>query len=226
MLVRILISLQVNAPLHRNRWRGGGDEGVHRTKIFMIEELFKNKYRIKSARLKYWDYSNDGYYFVTFCVKNHECVLGKIVNDKMILNKYGKIIYQEIINTSKIRKNVIIDEFVVMPNHIHLILIIDNTLLDNNKQRRDEVPPRLYNGKYPHMSKISPKPNSLSSIIGSLKSITTKQIHQTGLIDFKWQTRFYDHIIRDDKSLNNIKEYIKLNPLRWESDRNNPNNLK
>ena len=76
------------------------------------------------------------------------------------------------------------------------------------------------------MSKISPKPNSLSLIIGSLKSITTKQIHQQGLIDFKWQSRFYDHIIRDDKSLNNIKEYIKLNPLRWESDRNNPNNLK
>ena len=59
----------------------------------MTKELFKNKYRIKSARLKNWDYSNNGCYFVTFCVKDHECVLGNIVNNEMVLNKYGKIVY-------------------------------------------------------------------------------------------------------------------------------------
>jgi len=190
----------------------------------MIEELFKNKYRIKSARLKNWDYSNDGFYFVTFCVKDHECVLGDIINNKMVLNKYGMIVHQEIINTSKIRKNVIIDEFVVMPNHIHLILIIDNALFGKQNPVETQCIASLQLDEY--KNKFGPQKNNLSSIIRGLKSITTKQIHQIGLIDFKWQSRFYDHVIRDEKSLNNIKEYIKLNPLRWESDRNNPNNLK
>ncbi len=84
-----------------------------------------------------------------------------------------------------------------------------------------------------YKNKFGPQKNNLSSIIRGLKSIITKQIHQNGLIDFKWQSRFYlptgqagDHIIRDEKSLNNICEYVKLNPLRWKSDKNNPNNLK
>ena len=73
-------------------------------------------------------------------------------------------------------------------------------------------------GDYPNMSKISPKPNSLSSIIGSLKSVITKRIHQIGLINFKWQLGFYDHIIRNEISLNKIRKYIQDNPAKWDRD--------
>ena len=183
-------------------------------------ELFQEKYKIESIRLPYWNYSNSGSYFITICTENRIEYFGKIKHGIICLNQYGSIICQEIYKTPLIRKNVIIDEFVVMPNHIHLILEINNTLL-NNGSRRDEAPPRLYIGEHPNMSRISPKPNSLSSIIGSLKSIITKQIHQNGLIDFQWQSRFYDHIIRDEKDLYRIKEYIRNNPLNWYRDRNN-----
>jgi len=153
-------------------------------------DLFQEKYKIKSNRLSYWNYSSDGFYFITLCTKDRINYFGKIKHGMICLNKYGSIICQEIYKTSLIRKNVIIDEFVVMPNHVHLVLEINNELL---KSRRDEAPPRLYNnnkinkrdlapprlyiGKYLNMSQISPKPNSLSSIIGSLKSIITKRIH-------------------------------------------------
>ena len=184
------------------------------------KELFQEKYKIQSTRLSSWDYSNSGLYFITICTKDRIDYFGKIKHGIICLNQYGSIICQEIYKTSLIRKNVIIDEFIVMPNHIHLVLEINNTLL-NNGLCRDEAAPRLYIGEHPNMSRISPKPNSLSSIIGSLKSIITKRIHQNGLINFQWQSRFYDHIIRDEEDLYRIKEYIKNNPLNWRRDRNN-----
>ncbi len=181
------------------------------------EELFQEKYKIESTRLPHWDYSDSGLYFITICTKDRIEYFGRIKNEIMFLNQYGSIICQEIYKTPLIRKNVIIDEFIIMPNHIHLVLEINNTL---DKYRRDEAPPRLYVGKHPNMSEISPKPNSLSSIIGSLKSIVTKRIHQNGLIDFQWQSRFYDHVIRNEEDLYRIKEYIRTNPLYWYRDRN------
>lgn len=189
---------------------------------FMFKKnLFKKKYRIKSIRLSYWDYSQPGSYFITICTKNRKEYFGYINNEIMCLNKYGNITYQEIHKTQIIRKNVTIDEFVVMPNHIHILLEINNAL----SIRRDEATPRLYVGKYPNMSKISSKSNSLSSIIGSLKSIITKRIHQNGLINFQWQSRFYEHIIRDEEDFYRIKEYIRNNPLFWYKNRNNLNKL-
>ena len=140
----------------------------------------------------------------------------------MCLNEYGSIVCREIYKTPLIRENVIIDEFVVMPNHVHLILVIGNIFNNNvDGHRRGEATPRLYRGDYPNMSKISPKPNSLSSIIGSLKSVITKRIHQIGLIDFKWQSRFHDHIIRNENVLNKIRRYVQDNPAKWDRDRNN-----
>jgi len=109
-----------------------------------------------------------------------------------------------------------------MPNHIHgIVEIRDGMYIRADIDGRDEALPRLYAGEYPQMSKISPKPGSLSVIIGSFKSIVSKMANKKFPSNFQWQPRFYDHIIRDEKSLQKIREYIQTNPQMWERDRNN-----
>ena len=187
-------------------------------RLFMFgKELFQKKYKIKSTRLPYWDYSDSGLYFITICTKNKIECFGEIRNRIMCLNQYGSIICQEIYKTSLIRKNVVIDEFIIMPNHIHLILEINNTLL-NNKSVETQCIASLQTNKY--KNKFGPQINNLSSIVRGLKSIITKRIYQNGLINFQWQSRFYDHIIRDEEDFHRIKEYIRTNPLYWYRDRN------
>ncbi len=202
----------------------------------MIREdvLFKNKYRIKSMRLLNYNYASTGYYFITICVRNHELLFGNIIDNKMALFDAGKIIKKFWLEIPQHFDNVELDEFIIMPNHIHGIIIIIN-----NCNRRDEAMPRLYTrnntpadtpangksayaGKYPQMSIISPPPKSLPVIIGSFKSISTKTINQKiPNMNFAWQTRYYEHIIRDEKSLNKIRQYIINNPVKWQTDRNN-----
>ncbi|MDD3120053.1 MAG: transposase, partial [Candidatus Gracilibacteria bacterium] len=92
----------------------------------MNTEKFKNKFRIQSNRLSNFDYSSSGAYFVTICANNRENVFGEIVNGEIILNDIGQIVEEEILATEKIRKNVIIDEFVIMPNHVHVIIFLNN----------------------------------------------------------------------------------------------------
>ena len=99
--------------------------------------LFKNKYRIESARLKNWDYTNDAAYFVTICIKNMRNYFGKIIDDKVILTKTGKIVDEEWLKTKDIRKNVILDEYIVMPNHFHgIIMILNENIINVETTRR------------------------------------------------------------------------------------------
>lgn len=206
-------------------------------------KLFQNKYRIKSARLKGWDYSNEGGYYVTICTKDRELFFGDIKNGKMILNDVGKIVQNEWLKTGEIRKNVLLDEFIVMPNHAHGIIIIRangtakprrhvETLRRNvstwTTQKNQTTPNsnnHKYTGKFPQMSKISPKPKSLSAIIRCYKSQVTKWCNQNNYPYFQWQSRFHDSIIRNQQSLNKIQNYIKNNPIKWELDKNNPINF-
>lgn len=168
---------------------------------------FQNKYRIESTRLKNWDYSNPAWYYVTINTKNHISFFGKIENGKMILNYLGKIAEEEWLKTQEIRSNVDLDYYVVMPNHIHGIIIL------NNENRGDVARYVSTNGN--KFSKISPKENSLSSIIRSFKSAVTKHIHELGYSSFSWQPRYYDRIIRNEKELYNIRKYIEQNPIKW-----------
>jgi REP element-mobilizing transposase RayT len=115
-----------------------------------------------------------------------------------------------------------------MPNHVHGIVIIRNNNDGNGCGRRDVAMQRLYryDGKHPAMSKISPESKSLSVIIRSFKSIVSKTVNQKfPNIQFQWQSRFYDHIIRNEKSLKAIRIYIKTNSSNWKQDRNNPLNI-
>ena len=189
--------------------------------------LYKNKYRIESARCPNWDYASNGYYFVTICTRNRQCFFGNVNAGKMQLSDIGVIVAQEWHKTPQIRPNVQLDEWVVMPNHFHGIIIIKNPLETFRRVetfRRNVSSINNENAPNDNQNKSRLKPNSLGSIIGQFKSVCTKQIWKMGFTDFRWQTRFHDHIIRDEESLYRIRQYIINNPQKWELDRNNPKN--
>ena len=177
-----------------------------------MSELFRNKYRIKSIRLPDWDYSSEGLYFLTICTRNRECILGDVVNDKIKLSKIGEIVEKCWNEIPKHFINVVLDEFVVMPNHVHGIIEITNC--------RDGVTPSLHK---PPLHRPT-----LGQIIGYFKYQTTRiinRIRNTPYVPI-WQSRFYEHVIRNEIELNSIREYIINNPLKWELDRNNIKNHK
>ena len=169
--------------------------------------LFKNKYRIETTRLENWDYSIPWWYYITICTNGMKCWFGDIKNGKMILNKYGKIAEQPFIDIPLHFKYADIDYFVVMPNHIHGIIIINDSVetrhgvsLQNNKKFGNPVK------------------HSLPVIVNLYKGSVTKRIRKSGFASFQWQARFYDHIIRNERDLHRIRTYIKNNPLKWKSD--------
>ena len=154
----------------------------------------------KSTRLKEFDYSQFGYYFVTICIKERKDFFSKIKNSSIILSKYGNIISEILINMQSYY-NVEIDYYVIMPDHIHLIIILD----------KDE----------------SKKNYSLSDVIGKFKSFSSKKIRKVLEVEekFEWQKSFYDRIIRNEKELYKIRKYIQENPLRWDIEKDNRENL-
>jgi len=187
--------------------------------------LFQNKYKTQSARHKNWDYSQDGYYFVTICTKDMQEFFGEVADGKMELSEIGKIANEYWQEIPKHFPFVVLDKFIVMPNHIHGIIEI-NKNGSNMHASRDEAVPRLYAGEYPKMSEISPKRSSLSVVIGSFKSIVSKMANrQHPNVAFAWQPRFYDRIIRDEQALGKIKEYIQRNPKFWDEDKNKVENI-
>ncbi len=184
----------------------------------MPRELFRNKYRTDSARLKGWDYSSDGAYFITICTKDREEFFGDVKNGKMVLNEIGQVANEFWKSMPETFDNLIIDEFVVMPNHVHLILFLENPASVDTRHG-------VYLQKTPQINKFGGLvPNSVSSIINHYKGNVTKYTNEKN-ISFAWQSKFYDHIIRNEKSLNRIREYIQMNPENWENDRNNSENM-
>ena len=196
-----------------------------------MSDKFHIQYRITSARLSNWDYSWKGFYFITICTKNRERYFGEIKNGKMQLSNVdviANLLWSEIVSHTI---NAQLGEIVVTTNHVHGVLILDNyrsvggdvvvvETLHATSLQRERQPPihnesnNLINQK---MSGISPKPNSISTIIRSYKSAVTKHANRLKL-NFEWQPRFYDHIIRNDDSFRRISNYIKNNPTKWEED--------
>ena len=183
----------------------------------MENQLFQNKYRIKSTRLKHWDYSSDGAYYVTICTQDREYFFGEIINGKMMLSKIGEIVKQFWLEIPKHYQNVTLDKFVIMPDHLHGILIIENALYPVETPHWG-VSTQAHNRNIHHNPQW--KSNSLGSIICQFKSIATKQIRGIGFYDFAWQSRFHEHIIRDEIELNQKRNYIINNPLKWTLNKN------
>jgi putative transposase len=177
--------------------------------------LYKNKYRISSARLDGWDYRNSAGYFITICTKNKELYFGNVLGGEMVLNDFGKIVQRHWMNIPLHNSMITLGEFVTMPNHIHGILILhkDNAEAPERSLKNDD-------GTFKHefMTQIAPQAGSVSTIIRSYKSSVTKWANENNL-PFAWQARFHDHIIRDDEEFNVISNYITLNPKSWQKDR-------
>ena len=173
-----------------------------------------NRHRRRSIRLKEWDYTQPGAYFVTICSHTRAPLFGRVVDGDMVLNEYGEIVracWREIPDHFP---HVELDAFVVMPNHIHgIIVIVDHIVGATHASPLPEnVPPR------------GPASGSLGAIVGSFKSTVTKRINiGRGTPGAPvWQRNYYEHIIRNDRALNAIRHYITENPLRWHLDRYNP----
>ncbi len=166
---------------------------------------FQNKYRIESARLPNWDYGWNAAYFVTICTKNRICWFGDAVDGEMVLNDLGKIADDCWLEIPEHFPFVKLGEHIVMPNHVHGIVVIDKPV---------ETPDS-------GVSTIKWKPGTLGVIINQYKRAVTigcRKIHA----DFAWQSRFHDHIIRNDESFHRISNYIKNNPSNWSDDQFRP----
>lgn len=180
----------------------------------MSSDLFRNKYRIPSARATWHDY-NGGAYFVTICTRDMEHYFGEIVGGEMNMTEIGEYVQQCIKNIPQHNTYANVPAFVVMPNHVHLIVIIDDENADSICR---DVPWRVSTfGKNETMQTIANQQGRLSTMIGGFKQSVTRYANANS-ISFAWQTRFHDRIIRDCDEMNRIAEYIENNVARWESD--------
>ena len=160
----------------------------------------------KVNRLQGCDYSEVGYYFVTICVQNMIEWFGEVRDGKIILSEYGRIAEKIWLEIPKYYKYVGLDEFIVMPNHIHGMIIIND--YDVGTEQCSVPTKRKY--------------GLLSKVVKSFKEVFVKTIRrQYNIPDFQWQRSFYDHIIRNEESLHEIRNYIRYNSSKWEYDREN-----
>ena len=182
---------------------------------------FRLNYRRKSIRYPGRDYSLPGKYFVTICTANMERWFGSVINDEMYLSDIGRIASEMWFEIPVHFPYIGLDAFVVMPNHIHGIIVIKKSsrkTLAGTLHATSLPTPDTDNVKNIFMSSISPKPGSLSVVMRSYKSAVTKYAHE---IDsrFLWQSKFHDRIICTSGQLSRIRKYIMNNPAKW--DKNN-----
>ena len=183
-----------------------------------------NKRNRKSNRLQNYDYSQAGYYFVTICTQNRVNYLGEIERAQMELSHIGQIVTNCWRAIPEHFHDTALDEFVAMPNHIHGIIVIkSNDLLRNDDDNVGNDDDNV--GNNDRCSLRVRNMQLLPKIISQYKSSVTRIVRKQSIEHpFRWQKSFYDHIIRDEKSLNTIRTYIQNNPLNWELDEDNPQN--
>jgi REP element-mobilizing transposase RayT len=177
-----------------------------------------NKYRNGSFRLQSWDYRNDGAYFVTINAANHKHFFGEIKNGTMHLNDIGKFAEEFWMEIPNHFAHVQLENFVVMPNHTHGILILKgcaglSSSSDTNKQAEPKSKSKIrIGGKNENWN-----PGSVGVIINQYKRIVTINARKKNP-SFGWQPKFNDHIIRNSISFERIQNYIENNPQKWEDD--------
>jgi putative transposase len=199
-----------------------------------------NRRSRRSIRMKGYDYSKPGNYFITICTMNQECLLGEILAGKMILSAAGEIANSEWLRTSNVRPEIELDAFVIMPNHLHGIIIKHARRGDPLGRTGDIAIKDRASNPPPGTDKLDPlkptdslccrdaptlEPGTIGSIVGQFKSMSTKKIRETDYLGFHWQRNYYEHIICDRSELENIRKYILENPFNWQDDQENPKNL-
>jgi putative transposase len=171
--------------------------------------------RRRSIRLVDYDYCLPGAYFVTICIRDRKSILGGVKNDKVHLSTIGEITHRCWNEIPSHFPYVELDEFIVVPNHLHGILI----LADHCRGVQLNAPNRATAIYYKSMS---PKKGTLSVIIRTFKAAVTTQCRKRKYHFHGWQRNYYEHIVRNEDELGRIREYIASNPLQWEFDRENP----
>ena len=182
--------------------------------------LFENKYRIESTRLQKWDYGWNGKYFVTIVTLFRKCYFGKIVYDEMELSEIGENAQKCWLEIPIHFPFVKLGEFIVMPNHVHGIIIIDkknnvNGNNDGNVETQNFASLQSQSQSHQLKNHFGSQSQNLASIIRGYKIGVTKLVNN---VDFGWQPRFHDHIIRNEIECNRINNYIINNPLFWNND--------
>ena len=182
---------------------------------------FKNKYRISSARAQWWDYGNNGAYFITICTKDRQHFFGQIREKEMFLSDLGQLAQQYWQEIPQRFDYIQLGEMVIMPNHLHGIVIID-------KNDGDDVETRLSASLHHHHRPDQPSGitgnhnpmlhDNLSRVVRWFKGRTTFECRKINPL-FQWQTRFHDHIIRNEASFYRIQQYIVNNPAKWNDDK-------
>jgi len=160
-----------------------------------------------SIRLKGYDYSRQGAYSVTVCVQDRECLFGDMVDGEMRLNRFGEIVCRVWDGLPRHYPHVVLDAFIVMPNHVHAIMILtDETSVGAGL-------------------KPAPTRHGLPEIVRAFKTFSVRRINESRATSGQtvWQRNYYEHIIRDDAEMDRIRQYIETNPARWAEDRENPN---
>ena len=198
-----------------------------------MTDKFKNKYRIPSNRLRGWNYANNGHYFITIVTANREPLFGNINNGEMQLNEIGQIVNDQFFKSFEMRQELFLGSFVLMPNHLHAIIILDKTNCTDDSTVETHGRASLQQSPTPQEpstpQQLQRQPKSISSFVAGFKSATIKHIDDwidsKGLLMEKfnrnnplWQANYHDHIIRDDFEYQRIKNYIDNNPTNWDAD--------
>jgi REP element-mobilizing transposase RayT len=190
-----------------------------------MRRITKFLHRNGSNRAKWWDYTNPGTYYITICTRNRYPYFGSIRNGRICLSEEGKIAYDCWQSIPEHFTYIKLGEFIIMPDHLHGILVNSHQHSSSlNFELTENGPLISFNGLQPEeclklmlsqkMSSISPKSNSISTVIRSYKSAVSNFIHQFNP-DFGWQPRFHDRIIRSKIELASVNTYIKNNPAFW-----------
>jgi REP element-mobilizing transposase RayT len=191
-------------------------------------------YHRQSIRLRGYDYSKAGSYFVTVCTKDRECLFGEIRDNEIVLNDAGRMVLSTWDELPKYYSGVEIDAFVMMPNHIHGIIVITNDVMPDEKMYPPAAGLRSYVGAglpCPNPDGVTkkgagtaPLRRSLGQVVAYFKYQSTKSINQfSGTVGSRlWQCNYYEHIIRNEEELNQVREYVRNNPMQWALDEENP----
>ena len=167
------------------------------------------KHHRRSVRLPGYNYAQAGAYFVTFVTHQRQCLFGEIVDGEMLVGSHGDTVMEEWLRSAEVRREIELDAFVLMPNHVHGIVIIR----DVGAHGRAPLPPTSHR-----------PPRSLGSFVAGFKSAITKRINLLRETPGRpvWQRNYYERVIRDDAELNRMRQYIADNPACWEEDVENP----
>jgi len=165
----------------------------------------------KSIRLKKYDYSQNNAYFLTICTKNRQPFLGKVINSHIKLTEMGKTVKSFWLKIPEHFDNLELDEFTVMPNHLHgIIIIIRNSETAVGVRNFEPLPQR---NKYQHII-----PKSISSIVLSYKASVKRWCNKNNFHEFNWQRNYFERVIRNERELIAVRDYIRNNPTNWRKD--------